>query len=270
MTVHADRHAEFERLELRRTGSVVEVVLCRPDLVNRFDELLHNELAAAFATLAEDSSVLAVVLSSTGRYFSAGGDTDTMVRASGELAYRFTMIDRGRQLFRTVADFPKPLIVALHGDVYGLGASIILLADAIVVAPEVKIADTHVQMGLVAGDGGCVAWPMNVSMVRAKRHLLTGDPIAGALAYQLGLVSDLVETPDEVAPRALEIARQIAKLPPVAVQLTKRALNKQVSARAEDVLDLAFYLEALTFGTDDLQEAIRAFKDKRPGNWTGR
>jgi enoyl-CoA hydratase/carnithine racemase len=134
----------------------------------------------------------------------------------------------------------------------------------------VKLADPHIRMGLVAGDGGVVAWPSNMAGTLARRHLLWGIPILAEDAHRIGMVTDLVDTPDEVRPLALELAAQVAALPPVAVQLTKRAMNKVTSAQAEDAFDLGFYLEAMTLGSADMQEAVTAFLAKRKPTWRGR
>lgn len=259
-----------QALELELTGSVAEIRLCRPNLLNRFDMLLHREMTHVLGELARDTKVLAVVLSSTGRVFSAGGDIEVMLEAADNIAHRLTMLDEGRQLFRAIADFPKPLVVALAGNSYGLGTSLILAADAIVSTPSVEFSDPHVHMGLVAGDGGVVTWPAAMGFLRAKRHLLTGDALKADEAYRLGIVTDLVDTVDEVLPAAWALAKRIASLPPLAVQLTKRSLNKLMMARADEVLDLSFYLEGITFGSEDMREAITAFKTKRHGVWRGR
>ena len=261
---------QWQALELNVQDRVAEIRLSRPELLNRFDMLLHGEMTDVLARLADDTDVLAVVLSSTGRYFSAGGDTEVMLEGADNIAHRLTMLDEGRRLFRAVADFPKPLVVALHGNCYGLGTSLILAADAIVSSPAVELSDPHVRMALVAGDGGVVSWPSAMGMVRAKRHLLTGDPMTAAEAHRMGVVTDLVDTPAEVLATAQALAHRIAKLPPLAVQLTKRALNKVLMTRAEEVLDLSFYLEGITMGSEDMREAVAAFKQKRPGNWQGR
>lgn len=261
---------ERQALQLSFHGSVAEIRLSRPELLNRFDMILHRELTEVLDELAADDRALAIVFCSTGKYFSAGGDTAIMIAASGDLAKRMAMIDEGRRLFRAAADFPKPLVVAMAGSSYGLGTSIALCGDAIVAHPGVEISDPHVQMALVAGDGGIIAWPAAMGMIRARRHLLTGDPIKAEDAYRLGVVTDLVDGPDDVLPAAHALAARIAALPPVAVQLTKRALNKVTMARVDEAFDLGFYLEAMTFGTEDLHEAIAAFKEKRPGKYKGR
>ena len=261
---------ERQALELTVTDRVAEIRLCRPELLNRFDAVLNREMIAALDEVAGREDVLAIVLCSTGRFFSAGGDTEVMLEAAGNITHRMAMIDEGRRMFRSVADCPKPLVVALAGNSYGLGSSLILAADAIVSSPAVEFSDPHVKMGLVAGDGGAVAWPSAMGMIRAKRHLLTGDAMTAAEAYRMGIVTDLVDHPDDVLAAAHALAKRIADLPPLAVQLTKRTLNKMLMSRADEVLDLGFYLEGLTFGSEDLLEAVAAFKEKRRGAWKGR
>ncbi|RZL85026.1 MAG: enoyl-CoA hydratase/isomerase family protein [Rhodococcus sp. (in: high G+C Gram-positive bacteria)] len=262
--------ADYKTLKLSRDGHVGELQLCRPDVLNRFDGDLLGELGGALTELGRDRDVRAVVLTSTGRHFSAGGDTEAMLAANDDLRVLMEQVDDGRQLFRTFADFPKPLVVALHGHVFGVATSLVLTADAIVSAPSVQLSDPHVHLGLVPGDGGCVTWPANLPMVRAKRHLLWGEPLLAEDAYKLGMVTELVDAPEEVAPLARSLAARVAELPPAAVQLTKRALNKGMHARIDEVFDTAFYLEAISASTDDLREAVSAFKEKRPGSWQGR
>ncbi len=262
--------SDLHTVRLEQHGDVMEVQLCRPEILNRIDMALHHELSKVLGQLGDTQGIRAVVLSSTGKVFSAGGDTEVMLEAAGDIERRLAMIDDGRRLFRAIGDFPKPLIVALHANSYGLGSSLVLAADAIVATPTVEFSDPHVLMGLVAGDGGCVAWPAAMGMIRAKRHLLTGDAMTGEEAYRLGVVTDLVDDAADVRPAALKLAARIAELPPLAVQLTKRAINKVYMARADEVLDTSFYLEGLTFGSEDLLEAVAAFKEKRPGVWKGR
>jgi enoyl-CoA hydratase len=259
----------FTAIAIEVSERIATIELCRPEVMNRFDHELHEQFAGALTSCAHDDNVLAVVLQAAGKVFSAGGSTDLMKDAAGPLPRRMMLVDQGRELFRTVCDFPKPLVIALEGDAYGLGATIALMGDAIVTHPTVKIADTHVVMGLVAGDGGLVSWPQTVGMAVAKRHLLTGDPLRGERAYQLGAVTDLVDTRNEVRAAARAIAARMASLPPMAVQLTKRGFNKLQHARVDDVFDYGFLLEAMSFGTDDLQEAVLAFLEKRPGVWRG-
>lgn len=259
----------YAALTLSRTDRVAELRLSRPELLNRFDSTLIVELHSALRELRDDPETLAVVLSSTGKHFSAGGDFESMLAANTSHQVLMNQVDEGRDLFRAFADFPKPLVVALHGDVFGIGSSLIMTADAIVSTPTAKLSDPHVHMGLVAGDGGCVSWPVNLPFVRAKRQLLWGEPLTGQEAYEFGIVTELEDTAEQVRHRAFDLAERVAALPPVAVQLTKRALNKYLHARIDDVFDVGFYLEAISARTADVAEAVAAFKEKRKGRWTG-
>jgi len=261
----------YRALELSMHGDhVAELHLNRPDVLNAFDDLLVNELPLALVDLARDTAVRSVVWTSSGKHFSAGGDMETILAGHEDLDVLMRGVDDGRRLFRAFADFPKPLVAAAHGSSFGVCTSLLFTADAVVTAPDVKLSDPHVHMGLVAGDGGCVAWPQSAGLNRAKRKLLWGEPLSGREAFEIGLVSDLVDTPEEVRDTALELARRVAALPPVAVQLTKRTLNRVLAGATDRVLDTGFYLEALSNRSADAAEAVAAFKERREGRWTGK
>jgi enoyl-CoA hydratase len=245
------------------------VRLNRPHLLNRVDAVMHRELAAVLGDLGRDEEIRAVVLASTGQVFSAGGDLDLIAECHESIGNRLRIIDEAKQLFLALADMPKPVVVALHGDAIGLGATVALLGDAIVACRTARLADTHVRMGLVAGDGGCVVWPASTGALRARRYLLTGDALDAETAFQAGLVTDLVDTAEEVYPTAMALASRMAALPPLAVTGTKRVLNQVLRQRADEVLDVSLAHEVITLGSADLLEAIAAFKEKRVPTFEG-
>ena len=259
-----------DTLAIDYEGHLAQITLTRPDVLNRFDPALHRDFIEALGEVRAAGDVRAVVLASTGKVFSAGGSFDFMLAARADTAVRIAALDEGRRLFHTLADLPIPVVTALHGDAIGLGATVVLATDAVVACRPAGLSDPHVAIGLVAGDGGCVVWPAAAGMLRAKRHLLTGDRLTAEDAFSMGLVTDLVDTPEETLPAARLLAERIAALPPLAVQGTKRALNRVVQARAGEVLDLSFALEGQSMASDDLAEAIDAFKQKRPPVYRGR
>jgi enoyl-CoA hydratase len=262
--------ATYEAVEVRDSGFVREVVFNRPEVLNRIDEPLHRDLIPIFSELKNPGSVRAVVLSSTGKHFSAGGDLNEVFALHKDPAKRAAMWEQGRQLLHALIDVPVPIVVALQGDAHGLGANIVLACDAIVAWRKAKLSDAHVRAGMVAGDGGCLVWPQAMGMLLAKRHLLTGDPITAEAGHAWGLVTDLVDTPEEVGPAARALAERIAGLPPLAVQGTKRALNRVMQQRAGEVFEYSLALEQGTLVSDDILEAVNAFKEKRPPSYTGR
>jgi enoyl-CoA hydratase len=260
---------KVDTLEISHDGAVGVIRLTRPELHNRFDDSLHMEVTSALSSLARDRSVRAIVLASTGKMFAGGADFDLTRACNKDPALARRVIDDGKRIIAALIDTPQPIVVALHGDVVGVACTIVLGCDLIVAARSVRLLDPHVKIGLAAGDGACLMWPMSAGMQRAKRHLLTGDPITAEEAYGLGLVSDLVDTPDAVFPAALALAGQVASLPPLAVQGTKAVLNNLMRLRAAEIVEMGFMHSQATIGSQDLLEAIDAFTERRPGIYQG-
>ncbi len=126
------------------------------------------------------------------------------------------------------------------------------------IAESAYIADTHVSIGLVCGDGGAVAWPLMMSLLKAKEYLLTGDRIPAAEAVALGLANKVV--PDaELVDQAVALAERLAAQPPQALQETKRALNLHMQAAINMVAPFALAAESESFGTDELRATIAKF-----------
>jgi enoyl-CoA hydratase len=268
--VTAQSSEEFSALTLEVSDGIAEITLTRPELMNRVDAALHTELTAALDQIARRQDVRASVLASTGRVFSAGGDFELMRAAHDHPGERRQIADDGLRLLDALIGLPQPLVVALHGAAIGVGATVVLTADAIVAARSASLSDPHVALGLVAGDGGCLVWPASTGMLRARRHLLTGDALDAETAFACGLVTDLVDTAEEALPAARALAARIAKLPPMAVQGTKAALNRLTQQRAGEVVPLSMANEVATFASEDLLEAIASFQERRPGNFRGR
>jgi enoyl-CoA hydratase len=254
---------------LTGADAVRVLTLSRPELFNRFDAQAHHDFVAALAQISADEDARSVVLASTGKVFSAGGDFDLMREAHADPAVRRAIVDDAKQLLTALLSLPQPIVAAVQGAAMGLGATIILACDAVVAARGAVLADSHVNVGLVAGDGGAVVWPATAGALRARRHLLTGDPLDAESAHALGMVTDLVDAPEEALPAAHAIAERMAALPPLAVRLTKRAINHGLLQRAGEVLELSLAYEEATLASDDLLEAIAAFQERRPGKYAG-
>lgn len=261
--------SEYQSILVTISDHVMEITLNRPAQLNAIDQEMHEELVAAISSLRKRPEVRAIVLASTGKAFSAGGDLNEVFRIQNSPQVRKEFHETGRLLMNTLLDVGVPIIVALHGDAHGLGANVVLACDAVVAARKARLSDTHVMAGMVAGDGGCVVWPQAMGMMWAKRHLLTGDFISAEAAYARGLVTDLVDMPEETLPGARAIAQRIASLPPLAVQGTKRSLNRVMQQRAGEVFEYSMALEQITLLSKDIVEAVNAFKEKRKPVYKG-
>jgi enoyl-CoA hydratase len=263
-------YARYETLLVRKEPDGVGVLtLNRPERRNAVSQQMHDELEEVFVDLGNDVEIGAIVITGAGKAFCGGGDIDSM--RSGEFRPKPPMIPyrQVRRLISNLLEVEQPVIAAVNGDGAGLGATLPLFCDIIVMAESARLADTHVRMGLVAGDGGVVIWPWLVGMARAKEYLLTGDWIDGKEAERIGLVNYAVPQ-EQVLPRAMEIARRLAAGAPLALRWTKYSLNKVLRDHVNLALDSSMFLEAITMGSEDLDEASRAFFEKRTPTFRGR
>lgn len=260
---------EFTCLDVERDGDVLRVTIDRPgDDLNRVDDALHHDLAALFPYLQRERTARAVLLTGRGRAFSAGGDFAWFPALQEPGRIEHLRLD-ARQMIWDLLDVHLPIVCAVNGHAVGLGASVALLCDVVLMAESATLADPHVRVGIVAGDGGTVAWPLAVGPMLAKRYLLTGDPVPAVDAVRLGLAAEAVPD-DELDDRAMAMAARLAAGAPLAVQYTKQAVNAIVKSQLGAAFDVASALEIVTFASADHAEALAAFREKREPRFEGR
>lgn len=260
----------YQNIAIDYDGELARLRFLRSDLLNRIDEPCHHELIRAFRELANRRDIRVVLWTAEGRAFSAGGDLQEIYSQQSNIDRRMEMLQQAKDIINGLLDVHVPIVVALHSHAIGLGATLVMLCDAIVAVPTARLADTHVKVGLVAGDGGAIGWPASVGMMRAKLHLLTGDPLTAEDGFRFGLVSKLANDVDDCRREAEALARRMCALPPIAVQGTKRTLNAALKARANEVLELGLMHEQVSITTADLLEAVEAYKGKREPTFHGR
>lgn len=250
-------------------GEVLEVIIDRPDSrLNAVNGDLHHDLTRLFPRLQAERSARAVLLTGTGPAFSAGGDFEWFPTLQDRSTLEDLRLD-ARQMIFDLLDVHLPIVAAVNGHAMGLGASIALLCDVVFMARSATIGDPHVRVGIVAGDGGTLAWPLAVGPARAKQYLLTGDPVPADEAERIGLVNAAVDD-DRLHDTALAFAQRLAAGAPLAIQYTKAAVNATLKAEATRTFDLAGAYEIATFATADHREALAALSEKRPPRFQGR
>ena len=260
---------DYRALHFERIGDVLRVTIDHPDSdLNAVDGVLHAELARVFRELKREDSARAVVLTGRGRTFSAGGSFDWFPSLQDPAALEHLRRD-AKQMIWDLLDVEIPIVAAVNGPAVGLGASLALLCDVIYMADTASIADPHVRVGIVAGDGGTAIWPLAVGPARAKEYLLTGDPVSAEEAERIGLVNRAVPA-DELQDQALAFAKRLAAGAPLAIRYTKQAVNKLVKDSLNVSFDAATALEIVTFRSEDHQEALAAIREKRKPRFSGR
>jgi enoyl-CoA hydratase len=244
-----------DELNVEADGALRIVTLNRPDSLNAVNATLHRALADVWQHLADDSEVGAVVLTGAGRAFSAGGDLRWFAQIAEDAQLRERVLSEGRQIVDGMINLKPPVVVAINGAAVGLGCSVAMMADIVVMSSRAYLADPHVAVGLVAGDGAIASWPLLTSLIRAKEYILLGDRIPAIEAERIGLANRVME-PDDVLPTAMHLAHRLAALPRQAVRETKRALNIIVRDSANRVLDFALSAENESFTTEDHRNAV--------------
>ncbi|HKY15986.1 MAG TPA: enoyl-CoA hydratase-related protein [Microthrixaceae bacterium] len=262
-------HDGYDCIRFERRGHVLDVTIDRPDdELNAVDARLHLELTRLFGELRHERDARAVVLSAEGRVFSAGGDFEWFPQLRSIEALTALQAD-AKAMINDLLEVEVPIVVALEGAAVGLAATIVLLCDVVVAGEGASLADPHVKVGLVAGDGGAVIWPLAVGPAIAKEFLLTGDAVDSRRAAQLGLVNHVVAD-GEVLERARAVADVLASRPPLAVRATKAAVNAHVKAAMALVFDRAVAAEVQTFLSADHVEAVAAIVERRDPVFEGR
>jgi len=242
-------------------GPVRTVTINRPDELNSVNANLHWGLANIWRQLAADKTIKVVVLTGAGRAFSAGGDLNWITTFLDDEAARDESIREGAQIVEEMLRFPLPIIAAVNGPAVGLGASVAVLCDIVLISQTAYLADPHVAVGLVAGDGGAALWPLLTPILRSREYLYTGDRIDAATAVELGLASRAV-APEELLPQAHQLADRLAAQPPAALQGTKRVVNMYLSQVLAGPLQAGFAAEVATMKTEEHRARLLAVKNR--------
>jgi enoyl-CoA hydratase len=256
-------------VDVEYVGEVAVLRLNRPDALNAFDGQLLGELGDILTQTRSDES-RAIVITGNGRAFSAGGDhkflaerhdTDVAGTASG-------VRPEINDLIPKLVDVAKPVIAAVNGVAVGLGATLALNCDYILISSAAQIGDRHVRIGLVPGIDAAI-WVALLGPLKAKEILMSASMLSPEEAKSIGIVNDVVE-PDELLPRALAYAQRLAAFPPYALQATKAAVNLHLQSIGDRIAPAALAWEQLSMISADHREALLAHSEKRPGRYTGR
>ena len=202
---------------------------------------MHKELRSLYEQIAHDTDVRVVVVTGAGRAFCVGADFAQMqenLAAGGYPDGRPDMLSDGADIARGILRVRQPMIAAVNGHALGIGATLALFCDIVYMSSAARIGDPHVQAGLVAGDGGCVLWPMLLGINRAKEYLMTGDLLSADDAERLGLVNHVV-APEALDETAMAMAKRLAAGPMHAIQFNKRLVNKMLEDQVSRLYDLA-------------------------------
>lgn len=261
-------YSRYRFIKVEKKEGIATLTLNRPEVLNAVNPELHIELEDIFGDVARDDEVNVVVLTGAGRAFCAGGDVKAMAARPTEPSPARLTLSGARRLIHNMLEVEQPIIAALNGDAVGLGATIALFCDIIYAAENARIGDPHVRVGLVAGDGGAIIWPLLVGLAKAKELLLTGDLISAREAERLGLINKVLPQ-EELSQTVMALASRLASGPATAIRGTKLCLNKRLREEVNLVLDASLAIEGLSMISPDHWEAVQAFIGKRGPQFKG-
>lgn len=262
-------------LLVEKNGPVVTLTINRAESRNPLGEEGDGDLfAQACQAINTDREVRCAILTGAGTAFSAGGNVKAMRERSGAFAGAGVHIrERYRngihRIIRSVWGLEVPLIAAVNGPAIGLGNDVACLADMRIAADNAIFGATFLKIGLVPGDGGSWILPRTIGHARAAELFFTGDTIDAQTALAWGLVSRVVPGAtlmDEVRALAAKIVRQ----PPDVLRMTKRMMREGQNVSFDVIMEMSAAYQAIAHLTEDHQEAVNAFFEKRPGDYKGK
>lgn len=255
---------------VERAGPAATLTLNRPEARNPLSWDLVQELATALDELVLDDAVRGVVLTGAGKAFSAGGDLKAQAeRASWSMPERFARQVQIIGVLKRIWDFPKPLIGAVNGVAAGAGAGLALMCDIRYASEEARFGFTFPRVGLAPDYGVSWTLPRLVGHGRAARLLYTGGDVEAREAFAIGLCEQVCPA-DQLLSDAHDLVAQIAKVGPFGVYLSKSALRRSADSSFGDAIDAEFAHQHLAMTTEDHQNAIKAFAEKRPPSFENR
>jgi len=257
----------FETLRLDRQGRVAIITINRPDKRNALNIKTREEGAALLDQLRDDDSVGVVVFTGAGdKAFVAGADI-------GEFAGRTAITQRdvmtSRSLFTAIDTFPKPVIAMINGYCLGGGCELALACDIRIASQNASFGQPEINLGIIPGGGGTQRLTRLVGEGKAMEMILTGEIIDANTAFAIGLVNHVVPA-DQLQTKTLEIANRIAEKSPIALQLAKEAVKLASKSNLDEGLRREVDLFALCFSTEDKNEGVSAFLEKRKPAFTGK
>src|SRR5215207_11528541 len=263
----SDWQKRYQRLLFDRPHpKVLRVTMNRPDKYNATDSIMHTELVNVWRDIDGDDTVNCVIIQGAGgKVFSAGGDFDLIEKNMKDYNALLRTWKEARDIVYNVINCSKPIVSTMRGPAVGAGLVAGILADVSIASKKAKIIDGHTRLGVAAGDHSVIVWPLLCGLAKAKYHLLLCEPLSGAEAERIGLVS-LCVPEAELEERALEIAQRLAAGSQPAIRHTKLALNNWLRA-AGPAFDASLALEFLDMTGPDVHEGVAAVRERRPPNF---
>ena len=257
----------FQFIKYEVNQGVAAITLNRPEVYNALSDEITFELQDAFKLVAKDETVRVVVLTGEGKAFCSGQDLKAEP-AGKKRSFIDSLHKRYNPIIRAMRNLPKPIICRLNGVAAGAGCSLALACDMIIASEDAALVEVFINIGLVPDSGSSYFLPRSVGLMKAFELCAMGSKVKAAEALTLGLVNKVVPA-NQLDLVVQECTDYFAKAPTRAIGIIKKMLNKSAVANLDEMLDYEAYCQEIAGSTQDHQEGVKAFLEKRKPNFSG-
>ncbi|MFQ5987683.1 MAG: enoyl-CoA hydratase/isomerase family protein [Dehalococcoidia bacterium] len=266
---------DYETIILKKEGHIATITLNRPERMNAVNPQMEREVVAALDDVSNDDDVRVVVITGAGRGFCSGADVGTVI--GGEEPVLAGSVETMRRYLRGgfqkislgLQKMEKPTIAMVNGAAVGAGCDFAFACDMRVGSENARFRNGFVRIGLIPGAGGTWLYTRLMGLGRGLEFLFTGDFLGAEEAGRIGVLNKVVPAED-LERETMELARKIAKGPPIAIRLSKMQAYKALEVDLGTALEMAATCQALALSTEDHREGVTAFVEKREAQFEGR
>lgn len=260
----------YEHIILERKENIATLTLNRPKRLNAMNERMIEELESAMIEVNQDRDVRVLVLTGAGRAFCSGADVGDMAKAAaGDAMDVRGWTQKAHNIILNITDLEKPVIAKVNGVAVGIGCSLALSADMIIASDNAQFSLIFSQIGLIPDGGSSFHLPRLVGLSKAKELIFTARKIDANEAERIGLINKVIKA-EKLDSEVDKLAKQLAEGPTVAFGLAKKIMNKGLNMNLSSVLEYEASGQALAGTTEDAQEGVMAFLEKRKPKFKGR
>jgi enoyl-CoA hydratase len=246
-------------------GGIALIQIDRPEVRNALDPGTYKRLGEVLTEAECDRNIRSIIITGAGDKTFASGSDVKMISSRTQLENLDWI---GPAIFSQIEALPKPVIAAINGYALGAGCELALACDLRIASRNAKFGQPEVKIGILPGGGGTQRLPRVVGLGKAKELIFTGEIIDAQEAYRIGLVNKVVES-SELIKEAKEMANKIMKNAPLAVRLSKMAMNAAVSTDIHTGMQLEKLAQTILFSTEDRKEGTSSFLEKRSPSFKG-
>lgn len=257
----------YETILVEKNEGVAVITINRPDKLNALNSKVHEEGVAALEQLRTDDEVRVVVITGAGeKSFVAGADISEF---AGKTPVTQRAVFQNKTLFNSIDTFPKPVIAMINGFCLGGGCELSLACDIRIAGENARFGQPEINLGIIPGGGGTQRLTRLIGEGKSMELILTGDMIDAATALSLGLVNHVYPA-EELRDKTLHLAAKVASKSPIALQMAKEAVKTASKANLDEGLKREIDLFAITFSSEDKEEGVAAFLEKRKPEFKGK